>query len=221
MEYSWVFLLIVAFHIGRIYFNKIKFENEEKEAEDQFEKNRKAELKKLITEREVRINKTEFDEDKFWIIVEKINQKCNNDYKKFNGLIRDKINSLNANEIVQLDNLINRLFFDRYSYDLLYTSYIILKKVDLDGMMLLMSIFLSKGEVFFKNACINTNLCLGKEINFNKDERIIFDLTAEAYAIKKNKFIPLPKPKDIILKGESTEENEIPIKYSELWNEFF
>ena len=221
MEYSWVLVLIIAFHIVRIYLGKTKFENDEKEAEQLFEKNRKAELKKLITEREVRVDETEFDENKFWILVDKVNQKCNNDYKKFNGLLRDKINSLTTDEIVQLDNLIERLFSERYSYDLLYTSYIIFKKGDIDGMILLMSVFLSKGQVFFKNACLNTNLCLGKEINYNEDERVIFDLTSEAYAIKKNKFIPLTKPKELVLKGEVTEEKEIPIKYSELWNEFF
>ena len=221
MEYSWFLFLIVAFHLGRIYLNKTRFEKDDKEAEELFKKNQKADLKKLFTEREERIDYTEFEEIKFWSKVEEVRIKCNNNYKNFNGLFRDYIGSLKVEEIIQLDNLVSRLFMERYSYDLLYTSYIVLKKGDLDGMKRLMNVFLSKGEVFFKNVCINTNLSLGKEITYNEDERIMFDLIGEAYAIKANKLIPIPIINDIILKGDPAEEKEIPVKYSELWNEYF
>ena len=221
MSSFWFIFALIAFHLGRIYWGKTQYEKGDREADELFEKNRKSELKKLFTEREVRIDKTEFDEVKFWNLVREVNKKSNNNYKNFNGLFFDKITSLEVADIIQLDNLIYRLFSERYSYDLLYASYIIFKKGDLDGVNLLMNVFLSRGEVFFKNACINSNLCLKKDITYNEDERIMFDLINEAYVIKTNKLIPTQIVKDIVLKGEPVEEKEIPIKYSELWNEYF
>ncbi len=221
MEFFWFFLLLISFHLGKIYLNTYRFKKEDQEAEALFEKNRKSELKKLFTEREERTDNSEYDEQKFWKLIDKINNRSKGNYKNFNGLLRDELNSLEHEEIVQLDNLIDRMFHERYSYDLLYASYIIFKKSDLDGVNLLMSILAFKGEVFFKNACINTDLLMGKLITNNKDDRILFDLTSEAYAIKTNKLIPIPKTKELVLKGVEIEEKEIPNKYSNLWNEYF
>ncbi|WP_405568133.1 hypothetical protein [Polaribacter sp. Asnod6-C07] len=221
MDFYWFIAVLIVFHLVRYYLFNSNSEKDDKEADELLEKNRKEELKKLFTDRELRTNLEEFNESEFWELVEKLKFKSDNNYKNFNGLLRDNIISMSTDKIVQLDNLVERLFIERYSYDILYTSYIILKRGDIDGMMFLMNLFLFKGEVFFKNACINTNLCTGKNFEFFGDDRLIFDLTGEAYAIKENKFIPYTKQKDIVLKGEAIEENEIPRKYSELWNEFF
>ena len=222
MEYTWSFVaLIVLFHIGRYYITDYRFIQESKEADELYEKNRKSELKKIFTERENRKDYSEFDEIRFWNLVREVSIKSKGNYKNFIGLFRDEVISLKKEEIIQLDNLIDRLFFERYSYDLLYTSYIILKKGDIEAIELLMSIFVSKGEVFFKNACINTDLCLGKNITNNKEDRVLFDLTNEAYVIKTNKLIPISKKRELELKGDLIEEKEIPKKYSNLWNEYF
>ena len=221
MEFSWFLFLVLTFHLGRIYFIQTRFKKSDREAEEILKKTRKTELKKIFTEREKRIDNTEFDETRFWSVIDRVRVKNNNSYKKFNGLLRDEISSLKTDEIIQLDNFISRLFSERYSYDLLYASYIIFNRSDIDGINLLMSVLVSKGEVFFKNACINTDLLLGKFITNNEDDRILFDLTIEAYAIKTNKLIPIPTQKELVLKGIEIDENEIPNKYSSLWNEYF
>jgi hypothetical protein len=79
---------------------------------------------------------------------------------------------------------------------------------------------MSKGRVFYKNACINPNLIIGKELNEINNVNL-FDTISEIYRRKTDFLIPLPiQDEEFEIKGEKWSERELPSKYSELWNSF-
>jgi hypothetical protein len=184
------------------------------------EKNRKDKLKKLIEERDFRVDFKEYNEEAFWEIIQKAQNRGGNSYKNNLGLLKDYLTELSPKELIQVDNLIERLFKDFINQDLYATSNIIFKTNDLSGTYLLMSIFMCRGEVFYKNACLNPNLIIGKEI-IDFDGRIITGVIEELYVIKTNKLIPLPETNtNFEIKGVSWTQKELPSKYSELWMEY-
>ncbi|SFS81468.1 DUF4240 domain-containing protein [Lutibacter maritimus] len=184
------------------------------------EYNRKYNLKVQLETREIRENFNEFDEDIFWDLIDKSSKKSRGSYKNQLGLLKDYFRKLEREELIELDNLVNRLYRDFINQDLLATSLIMFKTSEIRATYLLMSIFMTRGRVFFKNACLNPNLIIGKELK-EIDDLIIPDLISDIYLGKTDMLIPLPDEiEDFKIKGEKWTEKELPSKYSELWMAF-
>lgn len=98
-----VFLLVV------LAINHFRSKKEEKESFEKSEELRKGQLKKLVTERESRTIKTEFNEERFWKLIDQIRTRSKDSYKNFLGVFRDEIKGFTEEELVELDNLIIRL----------------------------------------------------------------------------------------------------------------
>lgn len=213
--FIWVFIVLAVIIIN-YYRNKktdVEFELKQKQ-------NRKDILKYQIENREIRTDFEEFDEDEFWNLIDKSSENCRGSYKNQLGLLMDYFRKYESNEIIRLDNLVNRLYRDFINQDLLAASYIIFKTSDISATYLLMSVFMSKGRVFYKNACINPNLIIGKELN-EINNITLPDTIAEIYKRKTDFLIPLPiQDEEFEIKGDKWSERELPSKYSELWNSF-
>ncbi len=212
-----IFCLII---ISILIFRKVNQDS----AQDSFEedeKKRRAELKEIIEQREERLNFEEFDEERFWAILENLRSRGGDSYKNNLGLFRDVITKYSPEDLIKLDNLMTRLFLKGFSYDVHAAAAIIFNSSESRFILLLLNVFMWKGEVFFKQAVLNPNLIIGKRI-VDVEERIIPDIIADVYFRKTRKLIPLA-PEDNTAQemlGEPWNEKELPSRYSELWMEF-
>lgn len=214
------FLLGITFSLIFAIYRHHESKKIDKETDEFLEKKRKEELKELIVNRKVRVNLNEFNEDRFWELIKETSVKSKNSYKNQLGLLKDLLIKMSPEELIELDNLLKRLINDFISYDIAAASYIILKSKESNSLVLLMNVLMMKGRVFYKNACLNPNLIIGKEFNDIID-LILPDLILEVYAIKTDELIPLEEGDYIKeIKGEKWKENEIPSKYSELWDAY-
>lgn len=221
MDNSWY--AIIFFWILVICYRIYK--NQSQKEEDQEFENRQAETfknfqRQIIENQEEREDFEQFNEDEFWEIVDAVRKKSRDSYKNYNGLLKDQLMKLEPDQLVHLDNLIQNFFIDRYSHDLFAASYILFKRADIEMVNFLMSYLISKGRVFFKQASLDINLLVGKEIKID-DPRSILDVIQEVFVYKTGTLMPYIKMDQIEIKGESWEQKELPSRYSEFWNAFY
>lgn len=186
--------------------------------EDAVEKGRK-ELAEKIANRKEREDLSEYNEEAFWKMIDDARSRSGENYKHHMGLLSDRFFKLSGEEIIQMDNLVLRLYADRISYELQAATAIIFKTTDVASVYVLMTVFMLRGQVFFNQACLNPNLIIGKEVT-DIDGRNVLDLLADVYLRKTTELIPTPEEKEIQFRGEKWTEKELPSKFSELWMHF-
>ncbi len=194
-------------------------EKEEEEAAINYEKQRKQELKELVESREERASLEE-NEEKFWELIDKARGRSKNSFKNHLGVFKDYLNKLQPEELIKIDNLITRLLKEGVSYDLSAAAAIIFKSGDIGSTFVLMTLFMTRGEVFFNQAILDPKLIIGKTVE-DIEPKLIGDMIDELYYLKAKKLIPLyPDTEELTLKGEPWKERDLPTRYSELWNQF-
>ncbi len=208
-------LILVLFVVHLIRKERAKQMNEEEI------QHLRDERRRLLEEREERTDLTEFDENGFWEIVEDIATRSDNNYRTHIILMRNHFSKWELTELVRLDNLVYRLFFENISYDLSAAASIIFKTQDIHATFLLMNIMMARGEVFFKQAARDPRLLIDKE--FRSIEALTYsDVISDIYFERAKKFIPLyPEEKaQVQIKGEPWKEKDLPSRFPELWNAF-
>ncbi|MEM9023469.1 MAG: DUF4240 domain-containing protein [Bacteroidota bacterium] len=215
---------MITLVIGLILIFAISFYFRRKDVqtmEDGFERRRKETLAHLIENRETRTLDYEFDEAEFWTLIERIGKRSKQSYKNSVGLFKDFIGKYDAAELIGLDNLLVRLYKEYVTQDVCAAAAIILSSTEPSTTLLLMNVLISRGEVFFKQACHNPNLIIGKAIT--DIENITYaDMIAEVYFLKADKFIPLVAEAELAFEipGEPWAEKDLPSRYRELWMAF-
>lgn len=212
-------LIIIALIVGyRFLIQNPGKKNEELRA---WEAQRRDELKRMLENRQERTLLDEFDEDAFWEIIDKIQTRAKDGYNFHLGLLRDYMANFSPSELIRLDNLMHRLLMENISRDLTAASTIIFKNSDIRFTILLMNILIFKGQFFFRNACVNPNLIIGKELT-GLEDRIISDVIADVYTRKTRELIPeIPEPETPHeIEGDPWTQNQLPSRYRELWEAF-
>ncbi len=200
----------------------IRYYNQASDKSDhdvQIEERRKAELKRLLESRRERVDLEEFDETEFWKIIDNVVERAKDGYQFKLGLFRDTLSQKEPDELIRLDNLYHRLLLENLNYDLTAASTLFFKNSDMQFTILLMNIFMFRGEVFFKNACHNPALLIGKEFN-NIEIRTIEDLISDVYTAKTHNLIPTRPPlaEPFKMPGAEWQEKDLPTRYQALWD---
>lgn len=182
---------------------------------------RKENLKRLLETREERTDLEEFDEEEFWKIIDTVQRRAKDGYTFHLGIFRDVLSQKEPAELIKLDNLYHRLMLENLSHDLTAASTLLFKSTSLEFTFVLMNLSIFRGEVFFKNACHNPNLIIGKSFS-HIETRTIEDLISDVYTRKTRRLIPTrPEPAEPFeMPGEPWQEKDLPSRYPELWDAF-
>ena len=183
---------------------------------------RKKELTRIVESQEERTTDQKFSEERFWKMIDDTTSRAKKGYTFQLGVLRDKLSNLEKDELIELDNLCSALIEDNINLDLTAATAIIFGDGSAEAAVLLMNLFIIQGEVFFKNACHNPNLIIGKSFGV-LDGRTIQDLIADLYFKKSGTLIPLRPDSGedgFKIPGEPWKQQELPSKYPELWKEF-
>jgi hypothetical protein len=220
---SWFTVLVLSSMVIVRLIQYLLTRSENKKSDDKMDFIRKHEIKMLIEEREERLDRSEMDEVQFWDIMDKIHNRSKTSFKKSTGVFKDIIYKFSPEELIQMDNLLLRLFREYINYDIYAASTIIFKTADLGSTIRLMNLLMTRGEVFFKNACLNPNLIIGKEFK-DIDSRDFNDVIANVYFLKTSKLIPeviYSEDEELIIPGEPWTEKSLPSRYEELWFAYY
>ncbi len=191
-----------------------------KKGEEQIDIERqKDDYTRMVKSQKDREINTSFDEDEFWDILEGVINRSGKSYRNFLGLFKDKVRILSEEELITLDNLLLKLYRENLTHDLYAASTIIFKSEDLINSYLLMNVFMTKGRVFFKQACKSPELVLGKSFE-DVDGRLINDVLSELYFAKTKELMPIPVEEEWDIPGEKWKFRDLPDKYPELWAAF-
>jgi hypothetical protein len=183
---------------------------------------RKSELARVISTRKDRELLECMEEDKFWELIEKSRGRAKPGYKSRLGVLSLILsNQMNEEDLLRFDNLHMKLIRENINFDLRGASTIIFGNEGIDFTVLLMNIFMFEGEVFFKNASINPNLFIGKQVE-EVIGQTIEETVAELYFKKTNNLIPVYKSEEgnREIDGEPWEPKDLPSRYPELWEAF-
>lgn len=208
--------------LGFIYHMYRRLNPQKTEEAEFIEQQRKSELARVISTRKDRELQECIDENKFWELIEKTRERAKPGYKSRLGVLRMLLsNQLSPDDIIRFDNYHNQLIREYLNYDICATSTIIFSNSDIYYSVLIMDIFMFEGEIFFKNACINPNLIIGKPVD-EIEKQTIEDMLGDLYYRKTNELIPLYKHLDENWKidGEPWTEKDLPSRYAELWEAF-
>jgi len=218
MESTFLVVLLLA---GFGLFKFFAQESDNEKLQEDLEHNRKEELAKMFENLKDRTDLTEFDEEQFWQLVERTSNRSKDSYRNHLGVFKDFITEFSPQKLIQLDNLILRLFRDNISYNLTAASAIIFRGGDIFQTFLLMNVMMTKGQVFFKNTSINPDFLIGKQFE-DIEGRLYGDVIANVYLMKTQEFIPNYPSDDLELKisGEPWKDNELPTRFRKLWMEF-
>lgn len=220
---SWITISFLAALVISKVIHHLITNKENRESDEKMEFNRKLQMKTLIEEREERSDFREFDESEFWKIMDEIQSRSKTSFKNSMGVFNDVIKKYSPEELIQLDNLLFRLFKENVNQDIYACSRIIFKSSDLGVTLLLMNLLMTRGKVFFKQACLNPNLIIGKE--FIDIEGIVFqDVISEVYTSKTLKLIPeiiSSEESFINIPGNVCSDKDLPSRYQELWFHFY
>lgn len=220
---SWFTIVVLSSMVIVRLIQYLLTRSENKKSDDKMDLIRKHEIKTLIEEREERLDRSEMDEAQFWDIMDKIHNRSKTSFKKSTGVFKDIIYKFSPEELIQMDNLLLRLFREYINYDIYAASTIIFKTADLGATIRLMNLLMTRGEVFFKNACFNPNLIIGKEFK-DIDSRDFNDVIANVYFLKTSKLIPeviYLEDEELIIPGEAWTEKSLPSRYEELWFAYY
>ena len=211
-----IFCLLMISHLIRFFIE----EKRKKGVNRRIKEQEKIELEELLRNRENRIDQSEFSEDSFWELIDDIFSRSGNHYRNFLGVFRDKISKFSPEELIRIDNLINRLFISNIHYDIWAASRIVFKEPKLGGALMLMNVMMINGRIFFYQACLNPNLLLGKEFT-HIDGRFFNDIIAEEFYRKTGKLIPVEMDEqELIVAVVPCEDDELPSKFPDLWGHF-
>ena len=155
--------------------------------------------------------------------MEEIQSRSKSNFKNSMGVFNDLIKKYSAEDLIRLDNLLSRLFKDNINQDICAASRIIFKSSDLGATLLLMNLLMTRGEVFFNQACYNPNLIIGKEFT-DIDGRVFQDIISQVYAAKTLKLIPeviYPDHYVLEIPGQECTDKELPSRYEELWFNYY
>ena len=194
---------------------------DDKTFEEHREEVRKEDFKRLVTQIEDREDLSEYDENDFWELVDKINDRSNENQHNFLGVFKDLIFQFPPEKLVQLDNLILGLYKRHLTYEVTGATWIVFKQSDIMLSFLMMNLMMIKGPVFFKNACLNPDLLIGKSFD-GIDGRIFNGIIEEVYFLKENQYIP-SHPTDLSSfkpHGNPWKQNQLPSRFPKLWAEF-
>ncbi|MCZ4409011.1 DUF4240 domain-containing protein [Cryomorphaceae bacterium 1068] len=203
-------------------FRHIQAKKQQSEEASYQEEVRKKELTRIIETREERTNDQKFSEERFWKMIDDTTSRAKDGYTFQLGVLRDKLSNLEKDELIELDNLYSFLIEENINQDLTATTAIIFGDGSPSAAILLMNLFIMQGEVFFKNACHNPNLIIGKSFNA-LEGRTIQDLIADLYFKKTSTLIPLRPDNDeegFKIPGKPWKQKELPSRYPELWEAF-
>ncbi|AOW21607.1 DUF4240 domain-containing protein [Urechidicola croceus] len=199
------------------YFKNKKLKEEDSKIDDKIDAHRRKELKKIIENRKERRIIEEYNEDDFWVIIDKFSDRSRENYKNHLGLIKDELNKCQPEKLIKIDNLLNRFYKDFLSHELTAAAFIIFGSSDIKGTYVLMNFLMTKGRVVFKSNCLNPNLIVGK----NLDTVVgwtLSDIISEIYINKTKELIPIAKKVNINeIKGEVWTEDQLPSKFPQLW----
>lgn len=211
-------ILVLVFWLGRYLYTRY----ESKKGNDALEQSRKNQYKKLLEERQIRTNINLYDEKKFWSLIDEIRIKSKNYDKQFYGLLKDSLLKFSLVELIEIDNLLLSFYHTFLNKEVNGASQIIFKSDDIGYTILLMNYLISKGEVQFKNTCLNNELLDKIEIS----ELLMItlrDIIEEVYEIKSRKLIPKVDKENIsydISKSSIYQEEELPSVFPNLWMRF-
>ncbi len=207
--------------LGITIVRHIQNKQEQSDAEAYQEEVRKLELQKLLESREERSLLEMYPEMEFWALIEKATKRAKPGYTFQLGVLRDIFSIHIPDDLIRIDNLYQKLITENISHDLTAAAAIIFKNGNIPTAVLLMNLFMMKGEVFFKNACHNPDLIIGKKIE-HIEGRGLDDLLADLYYRKTGKLIPLlPDPDTPFeLAGQPWKQRELPSRYAALWQAF-
>lgn len=213
--------LALLFFLGLTIVRHINSKREQREEIALQEQLRKDELQRLIETRGERGLLERYPEDEFWSLIERATQRAKPGYTFQLGVLRDLLSAKSPDDLLRLDNLYHHLIEEYITHDVTAAAAIIFKDGSIPTASLLMNLFMMQGEVFFKNACQNPSLVVGKRIE-HIEGRGIDDLLADLYYRKTNHFIPLFPESNAPLEitGEPWKERDLPSRYPELWNAF-
>ena len=185
------------------------------------EQKRKDELTELVVKSEDREDLTEYNEDDFWALIERIDKRSQGNQHNSLGVLKDLLFQFSPQKLIQLDNLIVGLYKRHLTFEVTGATWIIFKQKEIILSLLLMNLMMLKGRVFFKNACLNTELLIGKSFQ-GIEARLFNNVIEEVYFQKTNSFIPSHPDELNILepKGDPWTLNEVPRRFSNLWKEF-
>jgi len=201
--------------------NHIRSKKEQTEVAAYQEEIRKKELKRIIETREERSSTEKFPQARFWEMIKDTTSKAKKGYTFQLGVLRDKLSNLDPEELIELDNLYVSLIKENITHDVSAAAAIIFGDASSETGVLLMNILLMEGEVFFKNACHNPNLIIGKTFA-GIEGRTISILIADVYFKKTGMLIPVhpEEEKSFEIPGEPWRQKDLPSRYPELWEAF-
>lgn len=216
MEFQGIILLVFIIIGIFAYYNR---KQEDEEAIEVFEKNRKEDLKELYENISIRENLELFDEEKFWELIDYTKDQSRGDYQNQIGLIKDRVNHYSTEDLVKLDNLLNHLIKEAFTWDLYGASSIIFKSQEIGNLVLLISMLISRGQVIYNNSLVNPNVLVNQDFGQIKGV-IINDVFKELYVLKTNELMPEVKDFSLDLTGEEWQQSQLPSKFPEIWDRF-
>lgn len=197
---------------------------ENKKSDEMMNYQRKLQAKKLYEEREERTDLSEMAEEEFWEIMDAVHKRSKKSFKNSIGVFNDLIKKYSPEELIQLDNLLIRLFKENVNQDIYAASRIIFHVDDLGATLVLMNLLMTRGEVFFKQACQNPNLIIGKEFT-DIEGRVFQNVVADRYFSETLKLIPEivldENEEPLEIPGEKWTEKDLPTRYQELWFHYY
>jgi hypothetical protein len=178
-------------------------------------KNEYTELLKKIKPRE---NLKEYNESKFWELVDKANKTAGNNYNNKIGVMKTLLTNYSADDLIEIDNLLNRLISSKISHTIIAASQIIFKTSEFRATTLLMNLFILKGDNYFQYACQNPELIVKEEI-IGFSYETIGDIIEEKYKLKTNELLPTINI-DLQISGTPLSLKDYPIKLPKIWEKF-
>jgi len=200
----------------------LRFNPHKTEEAAYIEEQRKKEVTRIVSSRKDRKLTECLKEEAFWQFIESTRKSAKDTYKSRIGVLRDKLsNKLDPEGLIKFDNRYNAIIEENISQDILAAATIIFGEKNPYLAVLLLNIFMFEGEIFFKNACVNPDLIIGKDIKeFNTET--VDGHVADLYFRKTNQLIPIYKPeeKEFKIPGEEWLERDLPKRYPILWDAF-
>ncbi len=205
---------IALFRIGQYIYQK----RESKKYEEKNYLRQKEEYRKLLKEREVRTEARIYEEEKFWNWISTNRLKSKDSYKHMMGLIKDQLLTFSAQELILLDNLLNKYYKTYYNKNIVGATQIIFHTTDIHCVYLLMNYLLFKGEVIFKNTCLNEHLINKLEVQEDIAPVTLSDIIHEVYWIKNKQLIPKAKrQKEAIQTINPYDDDDLAALFPDLW----
>lgn len=220
---SWITIALLSALILSKVIHHFIVNRENKKSDEMMDHERKLHAKKLIEERVERTDFSEIEESEFWEMMDEIQSRSKSSFKNSMGVFKDLIKKYSPEELIRLDNLLSRLFMENVNQDIYAASRIIFKTSDIGATLLLMNLLMTRGEVFFKQACNNPNLIIGKEFT-DIDGRVFQDVISQVYSSKTLNLIPeviYPEDYRFEIPGQECTDKELPSKYEELWFNYY